>query len=60
MGASCGIIGALEALEAIKYITGVGELLTGYLLSFDGLNMTFNKVKLPLKDDDCPCCGHLN
>lgn len=33
--------------EAIKYLIGVGDLLTGYLLTFDALIMEFHKVKLP-------------
>ena len=39
-----GVIGSLQAMEAIKYILGVGELLTGYLLTYDALKMEFRKV----------------
>lgn len=57
IGAVPGIIGTLQAMEAIKYILGVGELLTGYLLTYDALSMEFRKVKLPSKVDDCAVCG---
>ena len=51
-----GILGTLQATEALKYILGVGELLTGYLLTYDALSMTFRKVKLP-RSGDCAVCG---
>ena len=41
IGAMGGVIGSLQAMEAIKYILGVGELLTGYLLTYDALKMEF-------------------
>lgn len=46
-----------ERMEAIKYITGVGELLTGSLLTFDAIKMNFHKIKLPKADKDCAVCG---
>ena len=52
-----GVIGSLQAMEAVKYILGVGQLLTGYLLTYDALKMEFRKVKLPTKTDDCEVCG---
>ena len=42
IGAMAGVIGCLQALEAIKYITGTGELLVGNLLTFDALKMEFH------------------
>lgn len=57
IGAMAGVIGSLQALEAIKYILGVGDLLTGYLLTYDALTMEFRKVKLPKRVSDCPVCG---
>ena len=42
-----GVIGSLQAMEAVKYITDTGELLTGSLLTFDALRMEWRKVKLP-------------
>ena len=56
IGAMGGVIGSLQAMEAIKYIIGKGELLTGRLLTYDALSMTFRTIKLP-KNHDCPVCG---
>lgn len=57
IGAMAGVIGCLQALEAIKYIVGTGELLTGQLLTFNALTMEFRKIKLPPADPDCAVCG---
>lgn len=57
IGAVPGVVGCLQALEAIKYLTGVGELLTGWLLTYDALTSRFHKVKLPDGNDSCPVCG---
>jgi len=51
-----GIIGSIQAVEAIKLITGVGDSLVGRLLLFDALDMDFTTVKLRW-DPDCPVCG---
>jgi molybdopterin/thiamine biosynthesis adenylyltransferase/rhodanese-related sulfurtransferase len=56
VGALPGVIGSLQALEAIKLILGAGETLQGRLLLFDGLRMSFREVELR-KDPDCPVCG---
>ncbi|RKZ78210.1 MAG: molybdopterin-synthase adenylyltransferase MoeB [Candidatus Parabeggiatoa sp. nov. 1] len=50
-----GIIGSLQALEAMKLIMKVGETLTGWVLLLDGFNMEFNHIKL-VKNPDCPVC----
>ena len=57
IGAMGGVIGSLQAMEAIKYILGVGKLLTGYLLTYDAINQEFHKVKLPSNTDGCAVCG---
>ncbi len=57
IGAMGGVIGSLQAMEAIKYIIGKGELLTGYLLTYDALTMEFHKVKLPKDTHKCAVCG---
>lgn len=57
IGAMGGVIGSLQAMEAVKYITGVGELLTGALLTFDAATMTFRKIKIPKPNDSCAVCG---
>ena len=51
-----GIVGAIQAAEAIKWITGLGEPLVGRLLLFDALEMSFRTVRLA-KADDCPRCS---
>ena len=57
IGAMAGIIGSMQALEALKYITGKGELLIGSMLIFDGLKMEWRKVRLPRRNPSCPVCG---
>lgn len=56
LGALPGIIGALQATEAIKLILGVGRPLIGRLLLFDALDMEMYEVK-PQKNPRCPACG---
>lgn len=51
-----GIVGSIQAVEAIKLITGAGEPLVGRLLLFDALAMDFTTVNLRW-DPDCPVCG---
>jgi adenylyltransferase/sulfurtransferase len=55
-GALPGIIGTIQAMEAIKLLLGRGETLIGRLLLFDALAMRFREVKLR-KNEDCPICG---
>ena len=57
IGAMGGVIGSLQAMEAVKYILGVGDLLTGYLLTYDALKMEFRKIKLPSDTSGCAVCG---
>ena len=56
LGVLPGIIGSLQALEAIKLVTGVGISLVGRLLLFDGLKLQFREIALT-KDPDCAVCG---
>jgi molybdopterin/thiamine biosynthesis adenylyltransferase len=56
LGATAGTVGSLEALEALKYLTGYGELLRGRLLFFDGETMQIQEVSFD-KDPDCRVCG---
>jgi adenylyltransferase/sulfurtransferase len=58
LGVLPGIIGSMQALEAIKLILGVGDPLVGRMLIFDGLAMEFRELKLR-KDPSCPLCGEL-
>ena len=52
-----GIIGSIQALEAMKLIMNIGEALTGRLLLLDGLTMEWNTMKLR-KNPNCPTCGN--
>ncbi len=56
IGAMAGTIGTLQAMEAIKYIIGKGDLLTGKLLTYDALKMDFRKIPLK-KSCNCAVCG---
>ena len=56
LGVVPGIIGTIQATEALKYILGIGELLTDYLLTYDSLSMTFRKVKIK-RNKKCIICG---
>ena len=56
LGVLPGIIGSLQASEALKVILGVGETLTGRLLLFDALATTFDEVVVK-RDPACPVCG---
>lgn len=56
LGAVAGLLGTIQAAEAVKCITGAGTLLTDVLLSFDALTMDFRKVGLA-RQDECPLCG---
>ncbi len=51
-----GVIGTIQAVEAIKVLAGTGETLCGRLLLFDGNAMEFHTVKLP-RDPKCPVCS---
>jgi adenylyltransferase/sulfurtransferase len=56
LGALAGVIGLIQAVEAIKEILGIGDSLAGHLMIFDALKMTFRKVKV-MKDPACALCG---
>jgi adenylyltransferase/sulfurtransferase len=53
-----GIVGSIQALEAMKLIMNIGEALTGRLLLLDGLTMEWNTMTLR-KNANCPTCGGL-
>lgn len=56
LGVLPGIVGSLQAVEAIKLILGIGEPLVGRLLMIDTLDMSFRTLKVR-KNPDCPVCG---
>ncbi len=56
LGVLPGTIGTLQATEAIKLIIGIGKPLIGRMILYDGLDMTFDTIKLR-KNPACPVCG---
>jgi molybdopterin-synthase adenylyltransferase len=56
VGATPGVIGTLQAMETIKYLTGIGQTLAGELLVWDGALMEFRRLRFR-KDPACPSCG---
>ena len=56
LGAIAGMLGTIQAAEALKYLTGVGELLTNRLLIFDAKKMTFRTVNVK-HNPNCPVDG---
>jgi len=56
LGILPGVIGVLQAIETVKLILGIGDVLIGRLLLFDALKMRFREMKLR-KNPDCPMCG---
>lgn len=51
-----GVVGSLQAMEAVKYLVGAGDLLVGSLLTYDALKMDFRKIMLPRRNS-CAVCG---
>jgi adenylyltransferase/sulfurtransferase len=58
LGATPGVIGALQAMEVIKYLTGMGETLKNRLLLCDGLSMEFSTIKLT-RNPKCRVCRNI-
>ncbi len=56
LGATAGMLGCLQALEALKYLAGAGPLLVGRLLFCDGQAMQFQEVAVS-RDPRCPVCA---
>jgi molybdopterin-synthase adenylyltransferase len=56
LGATPGIIGSIQAMEVLKFLTGIGTLLKNRLLIFDGEEMVFNSITIRRKSS-CPECG---
>ena len=56
LGALTGLVGSIQATEALKYFLGIGESLSSRLLLIDALSMTSREVRLK-KNPDCPLCG---
>jgi adenylyltransferase/sulfurtransferase len=56
LGTAPGIVGCIQATEAIKILTGLGSPLVGRLLLFDGLEMRFSEFEVA-RNPGCPHCG---
>ncbi len=56
LGALAGAVGTIQAVEAVKELLGIGDSLSGKLMTFDALRMEWKKLKLR-KDPQCPLCG---
>lgn len=56
LGVLPGVVGTLQATEALKYMLGIGNLLTDTLLTYNALSMEFRKVRCK-RSHDCPLCG---
>jgi molybdopterin/thiamine biosynthesis adenylyltransferase len=56
LGVLPGIIGSIQANEALKILLGIGQTLAGRLLMFDALKTKFRELKLR-RDPACPTCG---
>jgi adenylyltransferase/sulfurtransferase len=56
LGALAGTVGALQAVEVLKELLGIGESLSGTLLLIDALATSFRRVRIA-RDPDCPLCG---
>ncbi|HEY4898754.1 MAG TPA: molybdopterin-synthase adenylyltransferase MoeB [Candidatus Nanopelagicaceae bacterium] len=56
LGALCGFIGAIQATETLKLITGIGSPLVGSLVIYDGLESSYDNIKIA-KDPDCVLCA---
>lgn len=56
LGAVTGIIGSVQALEAIKIVTGIGETVSGRVLTFNALTAGFREIPWT-KRENCPLCG---
>jgi len=56
LGAITGTIGSLQALEVVKVLLGIGDTLSGRILSFDGLSMNIRAIPWK-KRETCPLCG---
>jgi adenylyltransferase/sulfurtransferase len=58
VGVAPAVIGVIQATEVIKYLLGIGKLLTNRLLIYDGLKISFNEFKVE-RNPDCDHCGTL-
>ncbi|HUJ66519.1 MAG TPA: molybdopterin-synthase adenylyltransferase MoeB [Acidimicrobiales bacterium] len=56
LGVLCGIVGSIQAMEAVKLVLGIGDSLSGRLLAYDSLEQSFRTFKVN-RDPHCPACS---
>ncbi|MGB8274169.1 MAG: molybdopterin-synthase adenylyltransferase MoeB [Alphaproteobacteria bacterium] len=56
LGALAGAVGSIQATEVLKELLGIGDSLSGWMLMYDALSATFQKIRVR-RDPDCPLCG---
>jgi len=56
LGSVAGMLGTIQATEVLKYLTGIGELLTNRFLIFNALSMSFRSIQFK-RNENCPVCG---
>jgi len=56
LGALAGAVGSIQATEVIKELLGIGDSLSGYILIYEALSASFQKIRVH-RDPDCPLCG---
>ncbi len=56
LGVLCGIVGSIQAMEAVKLLLGLGDPLIGRLMAYDSLEQTFRTFKVQ-RDPNCPTCS---
>lgn len=56
LGSVAGMLGTIQATEVLKYLTGIGELLTNRFLIFNALSMSFRSIHFK-RNENCPVCG---
>ena len=56
LGVLPGIVGSIQAMEAIKLVLGLGDTLVGRLMAYDAMEETFRTFRVP-RDPECPACG---
>ena len=57
LGMPAGIAGSAQAMEAVKYLLGTGELLVGKLLTFDGFSLQVRILPIPHRAPNCRVCS---
>jgi molybdopterin/thiamine biosynthesis adenylyltransferase len=59
IGVAPAVVGSLQATEVIKYVAGIGKLLTDRFMIYDGLNMNFTELRVG-RNPNCPHCASIN